>query len=146
MHMTNRLVLTTLMAAAGACGGSDDKACDVAAQTGCDSGDVCAAVAGGQPTCFAPVYLEGKVIDLATGTGIGDARVVALDVNRAPVSRVAATAADGSYRLEVPAIRNADGTPQAAPVTLRADARGYQSFPSGLRDAIPLDVGGAIQG
>jgi hypothetical protein len=125
---------------ASGCGGSDDT-CSVAAQTGCDDGQVCEDVSGGTPACFAPVELRGKVIALADGSGIAGARVVALDVNGAAVTNVAISGADGTYRLPVPTPRNADGSPAAPPtIELRADASGFQSFPGPVRQALPLDL------
>lgn len=138
-----RLALVILVGAAG-CGGSDGP-CDPVAQSGCDGGKVCEQVAASDtPACFAPVELRGRVIDLASHAGIAGARVVAVDVNGAAASGVALSAADGSYALQVPAQRAADGAPGALPVTLRADAAGYQSFPGTIRQPLPIDVAGAV--
>jgi hypothetical protein len=115
------------------------------AQTGCDDG-VCAATVGGEAICTDPVYLEGRVFRLADDGAIGGARVVGLDVNRAPQTRVAVSGDDGRYRLEVPVVRTSDGTPVTTDVTLRADAASFQSFPSGLRRALPIDVATAVHG
>ncbi|MBA3458820.1 MAG: hypothetical protein H0T46_02585 [Deltaproteobacteria bacterium] len=123
-----------------ACGGDDDKPCDPIARTGCDDGLVCEQVSGGEPACFAPVQVRGRVLNLAGGAGIAGARVVAVDVNGAAASGVAVSGADGSYSLEVPAQRDAEGNPSAFPVSLRADASGFQSFPGTVRQALPLDV------
>jgi hypothetical protein len=125
------------------CGGNDDKTCDAVAQSGCDDGLVCEQVTDGEPTCFAPIQVRGKVLDLADTQGIAGARVVAVDVNGAAVSSVAVSASDGTYALPIPAQRSADGTPAAFPVSLRADAAGYQGFPGTVRQALPLDVGAA---
>lgn len=138
-----RLGLAALVAVAG-CGGDSGK-CDPVAQTGCDSPKVCEQVAGTDaPACFAPVELHGHVIDIATGAGVAGARVVAVDVNGAAASGVAVSAADGGYVLPVPAQRSADGTPGAFPVTLRADAAGYDSFPGTIRQPIPVDIATAV--
>jgi hypothetical protein len=123
-----------------ACGGNDDKTCDPVAQSGCSDGKVCEQVMDAEPTCFAPIEIRGKVIDLADSHGIAGARVVAVDVNGAAVSSVAISASDGKYTLPVPGLRNADGTPSAFPVSLRADAASYQGFPGTVRQALPLDV------
>lgn len=128
-----------LVLAATACGG-DDGTCDAVANTGCDDGLVCEVVTGGSPTCFAPMLVRGDVFDLTDDGAIESARVVALDVNGSPVSSVAVTAVDGSYELRIPTERNADGVPVGANLTLRADAAGYQSFPSGIRQPIPIDT------
>jgi hypothetical protein len=128
-----------------ACGGDEDETCDPVAQSGCEDGQVCEQVQDGEPACFAPVEVHGKVLDLGTNAGVGGARVVAVDVNQAAASSVAISASDGTYALPVPAIRNADGTPAAFPVTLHADAQGYQSFPGPVRTALPLDVANATE-
>jgi len=130
--------------AAAACGGSNGP-CDPVAQSGCDDGKVCEQVAGSDtPACFAPVELRGRVLDLASNAGVAGARVVAVDVNGAAASGVAISASDGGYRLQVPAQRDAGGAPGAFPVTLRADAAGYQSFPGAIRQPLPVDVATAV--
>ena len=137
---TFQLTHVALLVAVG-CGGDDGK-CDQVAQTGCDNGQVCEQVSGGQAQCFAPVEVDGKVLDLATHTGIANARVVALDINGTAVSNVVETQTDGTYRLPIPTPRNSDGTPASAlgTVTLRADAKGYASYPGTVRQPLPLDL------
>lgn len=147
----NRHLPATLAAAllATACGSSKkDNSCDLAARTGCDSGLVCEAVqgtTGGQ--CFEPVVLQGTVSDIVSAAGLNDAHVVALDANRAPLSTVAVTAgsggAAGSYSLTVRADRDGTGKPVQAFATLRADKQGYQTFPGGIRTALPIDLSSA---
>lgn len=140
--MTNVRLVLGLFLVAG-CG--SDGPCDPEAQTGCDGGEVCERVANAEePACFAPVELHGRVLNLANGNGVAGARVVAVDVNGAAASGVAISAMDGTYSLRVPAQRSAEGTPGAFPVTLRADAVGYQSFPGTIRQPLPLDVGTAV--
>lgn len=134
-----RLAAAALIAVAG-CGG-DDGPCDPVAQSGCSDGKVCEQVAGADtPACFAPVELRGRVMNLASSAGIAGARVVAVDVNGAAASGVAISAADGSYAIQVPAQRASSGAPGAFPVTLRADAAGFQSFPGTIRQPLPVDV------
>jgi hypothetical protein len=124
---------------------SNDGPCDPEAQTGCDGGEVCERVAElDEPACFAPVELHGRVLELGSGRAIAGARVVAVDVNGAAASGVAISAVDGTYSLRVPAQRSAEGLPGAFPVTLRADAVGYQSFPGTIRQPLPVDVGSAV--
>jgi hypothetical protein len=126
--------------------GSDSSTCDPAAQSGCDDGLVCENVEnGGTPACYEPVVVSGRVFDLADDSAIAGARVVLLDANDAPMSEVAVSGSDGNYTLRVPTTRHADGTPLAAQVTLRADAATFQSFPSGLREALPIDTGTAVE-
>lgn len=132
-----------------ACGGGDDDeaqqgsqpppACSLTDPATCKTG-VCEEVAGGANACFAPVTVKGKVVRAADGTGIADARVVARDDAGSAVSSVAITAADGTYSLRVPAKRGADGKPVSSLRTLRADAKGFASFPGGVRPALPFDL------
>ncbi len=143
--MKRSLLLVTLVAAAGCGGGSSkhDTSCDPAKVDACGSGQVCEAVQGGTTACVAPVQVQGVVFDLAkdrTTGPIQDARVVPLDVNGAPLGSAATTAANGSYTVRLPAVRDASGKPISAGVTLRADAAGYATFPSGIRSAVPLDL------
>jgi len=134
------LLAVTAVVALACSSSTNTNACNVDAQTGCKQGQVCETVAGKTPACFDPVTFSGKVIDAQTSAGVGGARVVARDANGAAVSNVATSAADGTYKLVVPAPRDADGKPLAALYTLRADAQGYAPFPSGLRVALPIDV------
>jgi hypothetical protein len=53
---------------------------------------------------------------------------------------VGVTGAAGAYALSVRAARDASGRPVSATVTLRADAQGYQTFPGGIRPALPIDL------
>ncbi|MFZ5892382.1 MAG: hypothetical protein ACOY0T_15085 [Myxococcota bacterium] len=129
-----------------ACGSDDNDSkaseCSVDEQTGCDSGKVCENVTGGGVGCFAPVIMRGRVVQSANpATGVAGSIVVARDINGALVSRgIDATDQDGRYELTVPAERASDGTPKVAELTLRADAQGFATFPSGLRVALPVDT------
>ncbi|KPK17384.1 MAG: hypothetical protein AMJ62_01210 [Myxococcales bacterium SG8_38] len=125
------------------CSSSND-ACDPIAQTGCEEGLVCEEVVGGEPGCFAPVVVRGNVFDLADDTAIEGATVVALDANRSPVSTVAVTDVTGDYEIQVARQRDTDGNPMGGDVTLRADAAGYQTFPSGIRQALPVDLSSPV--
>ncbi len=144
LHST-LLFSLVLLGAGTACGGggSSSSACNPSDPGACSGGAVCEPVSGGSPACFAPVVVKGKVTDLATAAAVAGARVVAVDANRAPASAVATTDASGSFTLAVLATRNANGAPVSASVTLRADGQGYQSFPGGLRTALPIDLSGA---
>jgi len=126
--------------------GSHDNGCDPVAQTGCDAGKVCEPVQSGMPACFAPVLVRGTVSDPTTTptTKLNGARVVALDPSRSPLSTVVATAADGAYELKVRAARDATGKPVQASMTLRADQQGYQTFPGGVRPALPIELSSAM--
>ena len=141
MNRVAAAALTSLLFL-GACGESNET-CDPIAQTGCEEGLVCEEVIDAGSDCFAPVLMRGKVFELANGTAIEGATVVALDVNRAPVSTVAVTDVDGSYEIQVPRQRDDDGIPAGGDVTVRADAAGLQTFPGGLRQALPIELSAA---
>ncbi|NUO50198.1 MAG: hypothetical protein HOV80_15195 [Polyangiaceae bacterium] len=131
------------LAATASCGDDEDgeeKLCETDTEVGCVSGQVCEEVEGGDPACFDPVVVDGRVFDLVTTQGVADARVVARDENQAAVSPIAKTDVNGAYRLTVPSKRDAKGNPVSRLVTLRADASGYQSFPTPPRVALPVDV------
>lgn len=136
-------LLGVLVLGIAACGGDGDGTCDAVANTGCDDGLVCEVVTGGPAACFSPLLVRGVVFDLTDESLIAGARVVALDVNGSPVSSVAVTAADGRYELRIPTERDAEGVPVGVNLTLRADAARYQSFPSGIRQPIPIDTNAA---
>ena len=127
----------------GACGG-DDEVCDPLAQTGCEEGQVCEYVEAGDPACFAPVVVRGQVFDLQADTPVAEAHIVGLDINGAATSSVAISDANGDYELTIPSMRDAEGAPIPVEMTLRADAAGYQTFPSGVRQSLPIDTGGAV--
>lgn len=151
MHALRVLTIATLSLATAALVGCGDeppekeyKGCSVQAQTGCETGLVCEEVEGADPACFAPVAFKGIVVNALDDKPVAGARIVARDANDAAVSPVAVSAADGTYTLNVPAKRNAEGKPLAAKLTLRADASGYQTFPLAPRVALPIDVDTAV--
>jgi hypothetical protein len=127
---------------AAGCGNHGNKSCDPIAQTGCGSGQFCEAVQDGTPACFAPVLVRGAVSDgtATPATLLSDARVVALDPSRAPISSVAVSGANGAYELKVHATRDRSGKPIQASITLRADKQGFQTVPGGIRTALPIDL------
>ena len=149
MNSTSRLAwLASAALLLAACGSSSTPppSCDVAAQSGCGSGQACEPVTGGAPACFDPVVISGHVSDIASGNRLADAKVVALDANGAPVTGVATSSgapSDGVFKLRLAVERDPSGTPKTASVTLRADRAGYASFPSGLRVALPVSTAGA---
>ncbi|HEX5037746.1 MAG TPA: hypothetical protein VFX30_11355, partial [bacterium] len=150
------------------CGGGGGSECSVEAQTGCDDGLVCRADPDGGTGCFcnpatnegcdgeafceeitdgttgcfdSKLVVRGSVFDCEDQTQtVEGARVVAMDVNGSPASVVATTDADGNYELTVPTRRNPDGSPAGDDFTLRTDAAAFQTFPSGVRLAIPIDT------
>ena len=137
-RMINVAAISLLLASG--CSESSSDACNPVAQTGCEDGLVCEEVVGGDPGCFAPVVLRGNVFDRANDDGIEGATVVALDANRSPASTVATTGPAGDYEIRVARQRDVDGNPSGGDVTLRADAAGFQTFPGGIRQALPIDV------
>jgi hypothetical protein len=143
-------LIALLVPCVSACGDDDppppkkEKAsCTMGTNEGCDSGEVCEEVEGGEASCFSPLTLSGRVFDLSDDDGIQGARVVASDANGAAVSSVAVTDADGHYELRVPAKRTAGGAVASSSVTLRADAQGFLTFPRAPRVALPIDLSGA---
>jgi hypothetical protein len=103
-------------------------------------------VQSGTPACFAPVLVRGAVSDGTTtpAKNLAGALVVALDPSRAPLSTVVATAVNGTYELKVRAARDQTGKPVQASMTLRADQQGYQTFPGGIRSALPIELSSAV--
>jgi hypothetical protein len=114
--------------------------CSVDAQTGCGDVEACELIPGEGAGCFPPVTVSGMVFDLETNAPIAGALVVARDANNAAVSGVAVTDATGAYTLEVPTPRTPEGELLSNPVTLRADAAGYLTFPTAPRSAVPVDT------
>ncbi len=103
----------------------------------------CAELSNGEHRCFGEVVLRGQVSDTTTTEGIEAANVIAVDDEGVAVSDVAETDAMGNYELEVPVVRNEDGSPVSTTFTLRGAAQDYQPFPSGVRVALPIEVSGA---
>jgi hypothetical protein len=126
------------------CGSSDDDPCELGTHDGCDDGEVCEEVVGGEPACFAPAHIEGRVFDLFTDVGIEGARVVAMDSNDAARSDVVVSGAAGAYSLPIHIRRDAEGQPVTDFATLRVWAQGYVRYPKLPRPAIPLDVSTAV--
>lgn len=146
-----RLLLLAAIATATGCGGGSDKKdpnCNQADPAACGDGLVCEVVQGVGTRCAAPVVITGVVYDLSLGLDAGPiegARVVPLDVNGAPVGSAATTDVNGAYSVQVPAERDANLAPVSGHVTLRADADGFATFPSGIRSAVPVDLSAATE-
>ncbi|MBK8252160.1 MAG: carboxypeptidase regulatory-like domain-containing protein [Polyangiaceae bacterium] len=110
----------------------------------CDDGLTCAEMAAGGNKCFPPVLLKGNVFDSETTGGIEGAHVLALNEVATAVSDIAVSDVMGNYSLEIPVPRDETGAPiQDRFFTLRSGAQGYQTFPGGLRTALPISSGGA---
>lgn len=134
----------------GGSGGSgglgDIVACNAATNDGCETDLDCEYVTSGDTGCFEPIVLKGKVFNLASGAAIEGARVVALDANGSVASNVAVTNAEGNYEISPSVKRDAEGNPASGQsVTLRADAAGFQTFPGGVRQALPIDATAAVK-
>lgn len=118
----------------------DDGTCDLAEPT-CAEGFVCEVVADGENgLCATPLIIRGIVVDIADDTPIEGALVQAVDVNGAAVGTSGQTDSDGAYEITVPAIRDEDGNPIDSAYTLRAQAAGFQAFPTAIRPALPFDA------
>lgn len=136
----------------GGAGSRDAKAICVVTEGGlcdpdnayCDAGLVCAEVESGDHRCFAPLVFRGMVSDSTNGDAIENAHIIAIDNEGVAVSDVALSNAEGNYELEVPVVRNDDGSPVDATFTLRAAAQVYQPFPSGIRVALPISTTEAV--
>lgn len=138
-----------LVSLAGCSGGNrggggktrDTGACDPAAPN-CAEDLVCEVLLSGETRCVATLTIRGQVLDTTSNGPIEGALVQAVDANGAVVGGSVATEADGSFTLTVPAIRDVDedGTPVEGSYTLRAQAAGYQEFPTAIRPALPLDA------
>lgn len=112
----------------------------------CDDGLTCAEAASGGHKCYPPVLLRGSVFDAATTAAIAGADLLALDEVATAVSDIAVSDAKGDYELEVPVPRDDGGAPiPTRSFTLRASAQDYQTFPGGLRTALPISAGEATE-
>lgn len=104
----------------------------------CQEEYVCAEMTSGGNRCYAPVVFVGRVVDTKTGEGIAGAHVIALDSEGSAATSVSITDPNGDYSLEVPVVRNDDGRPIDDTFTLDGSAQNYQSFPAGVRVALPI--------
>lgn len=129
---------------AAACGG-DDK-CDFVKNSGCDGSEVCERVQdSGDTVCATPIVVTGRVFDLDTNAGVAGAHILGLDANNSAITPVAVSDSSGKYELIIPVLRTADGAPTTIPqITLRADATGFLTFPSGIRPALPVDTSAPV--
>lgn len=112
----------------------------------CAPGLVCADAADADgANCWADVVLRGRVFDAADEEAIEGAHLIALDDESTAVSDVAVSGAGGEYELSIPVARDADGKPVDEIFTLRASAQDYQTFPGGIRTALPIDASTATE-
>lgn len=106
----------------------------------CGGGQVCELRTDGLYACYEPVYLRGATVDSASGSPVEGAHVIAIDKTGAAASDVAISGSEGGYELQVPVVRNPDGTLFEGTFTLRTAAPDYLPFPHGIRPAIPVDA------
>ena len=83
-----------------------------------------------------PVVVHGHVLS-NTGAPIAGAQVSALDVNDSPITSTVTTNAAGEYDLDASPARNQS-------IKLRVTASGFESFPSGFRSSLPINISGAV--
>jgi hypothetical protein len=124
--------------------GADAGACTPGEAASCEGDLVCEETTFGEPACFAPVVVRGRVFDLGTDAGIEAARIVARDGNGAAFGPVVVSGPDGAYAIRVPARRTDEsGAVEASALTLRVDAAGYQGYPGAFRPAMPINLADA---
>jgi hypothetical protein len=85
------------------------------------------------------------VRDALTSDPIEGAHIIARNEELVAVTDVAVSDAQGSYRLELPTVRDADGKPLNFAYTLRGAAMQYEVFPGGLRTALPIFGSEAVE-
>ncbi len=123
----------------GTCLVTEGNECD-AAEPQCAPDLTCAEVQDGSHACYAPVVVSGSVTDSTNGQAIAGADVIGLNEQKVAVTDVAVSDDQGNYTLALPVVRNTDGSPIDSSFTLRADAADYQTFPSGIRTALPINT------
>ncbi len=135
-----RALIAVAALALAACGGVTE--CKLTDARSCPSDQVCEPVTGrAKPVCFKPVLIEGKVTVLGATTAIAGAEVSATADTGAAVGTVATSGADGTYSLRVPSTRSDEkGTVVGQKVLLRAAAKDFEVFPSGVRVSLPVDT------
>jgi hypothetical protein len=130
----------------GRCYVAEGGACDASADTEqCAPELTCAEITDGSYECHEPVVVRGRVFDLSDDAAIEGAHVLGLDDSPIAVTDIAVSIADGSYALELPVVRDTEGTPQESFFTLRSSADAYETFPGGIRTALPINTTIAVQ-
>lgn len=115
--------------------------CDRALPDACPEGLACEPVLdqGGRTACVPAAYLAGRIFDLASGSPLSGALVMAQQTRDGSVSDVATTATDGSFAVEVRVARTSALVPATGDVyVLYVSARDYLPYPTPLRPAIPI--------
>jgi hypothetical protein len=130
----------------GKCGIPEGGACDPN-DPQCAGAMVCAELTSGGNACYPPVLIVGMVFDSATTEGVEKGHVIAIDDQGTAITDIAITDAEGNYMLDLPIQRDDTGAPiQDVIFTLRGSASGYQTFPGGLRTALPIASSEAVDG
>ena len=137
-------LILVLAAGLAACGGSGNdennngvSGCDPL-NPDCSSKLVCEAVQGGGYQCFAPLVIEGQVLEFKYSSPVTGALIQAVDSNGVAVGTSGESDADGDFDLTVPATRDAQGKPVEGTYILRVQASGYEPFPTPVRPALPV--------
>jgi hypothetical protein len=128
-----------LFALAGCSDEENTGSCDLE-NPDCGEGLVCEAVQDGEAHCFSPLRILGSVLSAEDDSAIEGALVQAVDVNGAAIGTSAETDSSGNFSITLPSTRDAEGNPVSGSYTLRAQAAGFQSFPTAIRPALPLDA------
>lgn len=124
-----------LLSEAAACDRADDQ---------CAPGLACEATESGEDRCHTALYVQGQVFDSASLDAIEGAQIIAFNEEGSALSDVSVSDAAGTYRLQIPALRDAEGAPVQQFFTLRGSAADFQTFPGGLRTALPIDATTAV--
>ncbi len=130
--------------ATGTCSLMEGDPCEPA-DSDCPDDLICAELAAGDHACYPPVLLVGTVSSTENGSAVAGAHVIAMDELKMPVTDVAITDAAGDYELGIPVVRDASGVPTGAKFTLRAGAADFQTFPAGIRQALPIEAVDAVE-
>lgn len=129
----------------GICGTAEGGECDPTKPL-CAGGLVCAERQSGKHTCERPMLVEGMVFDAQSKAGITGAHVIALDDHAVAITNIAVSDATGNYVLDVPILRDDTGAPVKDYLfTLRGSAHDYETFPGGLRTALPNSSNDAMK-
>ena len=114
--------------------------CDPNAASSCGAGRACELRTDGLYMCAEPVFIRGVVFDSLDKKPIEEAHVIAADKTGAAATDVGITDNEGKYDIQVPVVRNPDGTLAEGTFTLRVSALYYLPYPYGIRPAIPVDA------
>ena len=114
--------------------------CDPLAASDCGEEWTCELRTDGLYGCYEAVSIRGTVFDSVSGDPIEGAHVIAVDKTGAAATDVAITSSGGAYELQVPVVREPDGSLSEGIYTLRISAPDYLPYPHGIRPALPVDA------